>query len=305
MQVGEFLNQDLPSAQDRAQALSMLAARAQVALNADAVMVAMFDRSAQIWRGYCPGHPVELVHAQISHFVSTTFLEEVRQTNAPLFRPLQLGRMDSSKSWPILGVRFAVGAPLRDLTAPAAPQSFAGVLYLDRRGDHGAFSALEEGMVSELALAASLALAYVDHYLGELGSLEQMDAAKNVRVRDVLKSTQGNINQAFKRLSLEFDSRDKLKHFIQNTGLGAYVARARASYTVEGIRSLILDTKDLRKVGNALGNRRYSTINRFLRHQNPSTTLRNLVNSLGLTWEAVQGKAFQDLDPKSASVDRL
>ena len=305
MQVGEFLNQDLPNAANRAQALSMLAVRAQVALGADAVMVAMFDRSAQIWRGYCPGHPVELVHAQISHFVSTTFLDEVRQTNAPLFRSLQLGRMDKSKSWPILGVRFAIGAPLRDLTAPSAPQSFAGVLYLDRRGDHGAFSALEEGKVSELALAASLALAYVDQHLGIATSFGQMDAAKNVRVRDVLNATQGNINQAFKRLSLEFHSRDKLKHFIQNTGLSAHVARARSSYTIEGIKTLILDTQDLRKVGNALGNRRFSTINRFLRHQNPSTSLRALVEKLGLSWESVHGKAFQDLDPKSASVDRL
>jgi|GEM_PF-6330143 len=292
MNTGQFMRDVLAHAVSRHDALVCLARFLKDATQSDGALVALYNRAARSWTGYCPEHPTALGSGALSRYASTTFLDEVRAANHALFQPLQMQGIDS-KSWCGLGIKYAIGVPLRDLCAAnrAAGNDFAGVLYLDRRELDREFNASHVDEITAWGLTASFAIHTLNGFGVTPPLIKKGDPSKE-EVQAALSASMGNMTPALLKLKRYFNTREKFRAFLNRSGLQPWLAEERQRYSVAAISDLILTLRDLRKVGKELDGRKYSKLQRYLRSQGVARGLRGLVESLGLDWVEVRGPEY-------------
>ena len=300
LNIGQFLRNELPNSTSRHDALVRLARYLKEVTQADGAMVALYNREARSWAGYCPEHPTALGATALSRYASSTFLDEVRAANQTLFHPLQMQGVDS-KSWAGLQIKHAIGAPLRDLCSAnrAAGNDFAGVLYLDRRTKGHEFDAQDVDEITACGLTASYAIHVMNDFELTPQRVKNGEPSK-AHVQVQLSASMGNVAAAWQKLQDFFDTREAFRAYINRHGLQPLINEERQRYSVEGISELILKLRDLRKVGRALGARECSKVHRFLRSRGVPRGLRGLVESLGLDWMQVRGPEYEATKTENA-----
>lgn len=238
------------------------------------------------WITYTHDRAEPLFGAQLRLVTATKFLEDVR--NAPIkFFGTYEERGPTGDSMSRHAIRHAVGVHVLDLTRTLGVDDFAGVLAVDRRGDGPRFGDEVVRLMEEFAKDVSLLLKAVnERSVRPEPTVEKLTAD----LRSELVKNGGNLTAAATVVGI---SPQRARQIFQASPLYNWLAglRDRRSPSPDTVKALILETRDLRLVGDRVG-KSYDQLYELIRHKLDGG-LRKLVEGCGLTWEQVHGPAFQ------------
>lgn len=242
------------------------------------------------WVGYSHDRAEPWFGAELRQVTARKFLEDVRHASLSYFDTYE-DRDPTGESMGRLVIRHAVGVRVLDFSRMLGIDDFAGVLVVDRRGESPKFGDDVVRLMEQFAKDVSLLLkAVTERSARTEGSSQYLTA----RLRSELVGNGGNVAAAAVAVNIPYHRAREIVHAFR---LGNWLARLKGkrSPSPDTLKALILETRDLRVVGERVG-RNYAELYELCRHKLRGG-LRALVEGCHLTWEQVHGPGFQRGEP--------